>query len=108
MWVLCKFKSRKDLEITYSDEDNEFQCSWFELVNEKRPNILVGVIDIINNNAPIITLSRKESKLRQKPWLTKGIIESIRIKNQLYKNTLKSKIVSGFKDISSIETRSIC
>ena len=31
------------LEITYSDEDNEFQCSWIELLNEKRPNILVGV-----------------------------------------------------------------
>ena len=37
------FKPRKDLEITYSDEDNEFQCSWNELLNEKRPNILVGV-----------------------------------------------------------------
>ena len=37
------FKPRKDLEITYSDEDNGFQCSWIELLNEKRPNILVGV-----------------------------------------------------------------
>ena len=42
-------------------------------------------LSITDNNAPIITLSRKESKLRQKPWLTKGILESIRIKNQLYK-----------------------
>ena len=42
---------------------------------------------IIDNNAPIITLSRKEGKLRQKSWLTKGTLESIRIKNQLYKNT---------------------
>ena len=37
------FKPRKDLEITYSDDDNEFQCSWIELLNEKRPHILVGL-----------------------------------------------------------------
>ena len=37
------FKPRKDLEITYSDEDNEFQCSWIELPNWKWPNILVGL-----------------------------------------------------------------
>ena len=37
------FKPRKDLEITYSDEDNEFQCSWIELLNEKRLNILVEI-----------------------------------------------------------------
>ena len=37
------FKSRKDLEITYSDEDYEHQCSWIELLNEKKPNMLVGV-----------------------------------------------------------------
>ena len=37
------FKPRKDFEITYSDEGNEFQWSWIELLNEKSPNILVGV-----------------------------------------------------------------
>ena len=38
-----KFQPTKDLEITYSDKDNEFPCSWIELLNEKRPIILVGV-----------------------------------------------------------------
>ena len=38
-----KFQPTKDLEITYSDKDNEFQCSWIELLNEKIPIILVGV-----------------------------------------------------------------
>ena len=37
------FKPRKDLEVASSDEDNEFQCSWIELLNEKRPHILLGV-----------------------------------------------------------------
>ena len=30
------FTPRKDLAIIYSDEDNEFQCSWIELLNEKK------------------------------------------------------------------------
>ena len=34
-------------------------------------------LNIKDNNAPIITLPRKESKLRQKLWLTKNILESI-------------------------------
>ena len=29
------FKPRKDFKIIYSDENNEFQCSWIELLNEK-------------------------------------------------------------------------
>ena len=47
---------------------------------------------IIDNNTPIITSPRKESILRQKPWLTESILESIRIKNQLYKKCIKKKI----------------
>ena len=35
-------------------------------------------------------MSRKESKLRQKPWLTKGILESI-TKNQIFKKDIKKK-----------------
>ena len=45
----------------------------------------------IIGNAPIITLSRKESILRQKPWLTKGILESIRIKTNYIKKYIKKQ-----------------
>ena len=48
-------------------------------------------LSITTNNGPIITLYRKENKLRQKPWLTKGILESITIKNQIYKKDIKKK-----------------
>ena len=67
-------------------------------------------LNIKDNNAPIITLPRKESKLRQKLWLTKDILESIMIKKELHKKSIdaKSKIISALKDISSIEARSIC
>ena len=70
-------------------------------------NNFLSVKDI---TAPIINLSRKESAVRQKLWLTKGILESIRRKNELHKEPIdaESKIIFGLKDISSIETRSIC
>ena len=60
-------------------------------VNEIFKTFQNKFLSIIDNNAPIITLSRKESKLRQKPWLTKCILESIRIKNQFYERHIKKK-----------------
>ena len=57
------------------------QCNNVNEMFETFQNKFLGIID---NNVPIITLSRKGSKLRQKPWLTKSILESIRIKKQLY------------------------
>ena len=79
-------------------------------VNEMFETFQNNFLSIKDNNAPIIALPRKESKLRQKLWLTKDILESIMIKKELHKKSIdaKSKIISGLKDISSIEARSIC
>ena len=38
-----KFKSRKDLDLIYHDGENEFQSYWIEILNEKEPNIIIGV-----------------------------------------------------------------
>ena len=38
-----KFKTRKDLDILYLDEDNEFHCCWSKILNQNRPNIVIGV-----------------------------------------------------------------
>ena len=58
------------------------QCINLDEMFETFQNKFLSTID---NNTPITTLSRKESKLRQKPWIAKSILEYIRIKNQLYK-----------------------
>ena len=58
------------------------QCNYVKEILESFQNNLLSIID---DNAPIITLSKKESELRQKLCLTKDILECIRIKNQLYK-----------------------
>ena len=43
----------------------------------------------LNIHAPLPKQSRKETKLKNKPWLSKGILISIQQKNLLYKRALK-------------------
>ena len=38
-----KYKQRKDLDISYYDDNNEFQSSWTEIIKENEPNIIAGV-----------------------------------------------------------------
>ena len=42
-------------------------------------------IKIIKKHAPIKTVSKRKKKLLAKPWITRGIRNSIRIKNKLYR-----------------------
>ena len=45
----------------------------------------------LNKHAPIKVLSKKETKLRLKPWLTKGILTSMKIKRNLFSLFKESK-----------------
>ena len=47
---------------------------------------------LINSHAPLKKL-KKEGKLQQKPWITKGIQNAIKKKNRLFKRTLNVAIV---------------
>ena len=46
--------------------------------------------NVINKNAPMKNLSRKEKHFRQKPWITSAIKKSIKTKNKLYRLKLKN------------------
>ena len=46
--------------------------------------------NVINKNAPMKNLSRKEKHFRQKPWITCAIKKSIKTKNKLYRLKLKN------------------
>jgi len=46
---------------------------------------------VLNKYAPLKELSRTEMKFRCKPWLTKGIRNSIKTKNTLYKKSESKK-----------------
>ena len=38
-----KFKSGRDLDLTYHNDENEFQSCQIEILNEKEPNTIIGV-----------------------------------------------------------------
>ena len=42
--------------------------------------------NVVDEFAPMRKASRKENKLRCRPWLTRGLLKSIRIKNKMYNN----------------------
>ena len=48
------------------------------------------VSNIIDRHIPVKQLSRRELKLKSKPWITLGIKKSIQIKNNLYKKFIKT------------------
>ena len=46
---------------------------------------------MIDKRIPVKELSKKELKLKSKPWIPKAIRKSINIKNNIYKKFLKTK-----------------
>jgi len=46
--------------------------------------------NVLNSHAPLKQTSRKDLKFKNKPWLTSGIIKSIKTKNKLFKDCYKS------------------
>ena len=71
--------------------------SYNDEINEHKPvNLLfeqfIGIFkSVLNKHAPLKQMTRKEQKLANKPWITKGILVSIRKRNQLFKKTLQDK-----------------
>ena len=89
------------LENFLSDLDNcllKFESYFNDFFVDKQPNANVlcdEFIDIFNRtldkHAPLRKLTKRERKLKEKPWITKGILTSIKSKNKLYKDSLKTK-----------------
>ena len=46
---------------------------------------------ILDRYAPVTKRSKKTTKLKEKPWITNGILTSIKIKNKMYKKYCKTK-----------------
>ena len=50
-----------------------------------------SISEVTDQHIPIKQMSRKELKLRSKPWITSAIKKSILVKNKLHKKFLKTK-----------------
>ena len=48
-------------------------------------------VEIVDKNAPYKRLSNRERKLKQNPWITKSILQSVKMKNKRYNNYIKKQ-----------------
>ena len=60
----------------------EENISSVEGANEQYNTLHELITNNIQKHAPLKPISRKMHKQRQKPWITKGILKSISIKNK--------------------------
>ena len=56
-------------------------------------NFIDGFSNIINHHMPIKAAPQKRRKTNHKPWLTKGILNSIKTKNKLFRKSYKQNNV---------------
>ena len=54
-------------------------------VNQDVINLTTVFNSVLDKHAPMRPMSKKEKRLTDKPWITKGIHTSIKAKNKLYK-----------------------
>ena len=54
-------------------------------IGEYFDSLVKNISEVIDIHAPVITASRKQRRLQQNPWLTKGLLISIRNKEKLFK-----------------------
>ena len=74
-------------------EDLDFNLNNFfsnqPALNKENYNLLINhftriILSTINTHAPLKPLPRKQKKIQSKPWITKGILISIRKKNSMF------------------------
>ena len=53
-------------------------------------NLTTTFKTVLNKHVPLRTMTRKEKRLSEKPWITKGILVSIKMKNKLFRVCFKS------------------
>ena len=73
-------------------------------VNDDTSTFLNQVNSIIDKYAPLKKITNKEYKLRSKPWITKGILKAIKIRDNIFHRLSKEKNKSK-KDNLSIKLK---
>jgi len=80
-----------ELQITLSSMPSR------EDVNSSLSTLLISFENVLYEHAPLKTLSKRHERIKSKPWLTKGLLPSIRTKNKLYTNLQKKSVQDDHK-----------
>ena len=71
-------------------------------------SLLIFFQKIINKHAPLRKLSRREKQLQAKPWITRGLLTSIKNKNRMFRKCYKckdTKLIAQYKKYTNKHTR---
>ena len=79
----------KDLELNLNFTITENSEENFDI-------FLKSFTEIINKRAPFRTLTRKEVRMKNKPWINKALLSQIKLKNRLYKKYIRKKTATNF------------
>ncbi len=60
-------------------------------INSKYEHFQNKFLELLNKHAPLKPKSKRFKKQQRKPWITNGILKSIRTKNSLLKKFIKTK-----------------
>ena len=60
-------------------------------VNELADSFLATFTEVVDQFAPKRNASRKERKIRSKPWISRGLLKSIQTRNRLFKQLLRNR-----------------
>ena len=74
-----------DALVTLDIAKNKILAQQHSNTGDKFEILMESLNKIVNNHAPIMKLTRKEAKLKSKPWITRGILKSIKSRNEFYK-----------------------
>ena len=96
--VHYKRNMKNNNPITFTDDlKGKFEATNYhnQNVNELNTNIINTFTTSLES--PMEKVSKKEAKNRQKPWLTRGILNSIKSKTKWLKKFMKSKNTTHYK-----------
>ena len=57
---------------------------------------------LLQKHAPIKKLSNKDKKTMKKPWITKGILNSIEKKNRIYRKCIRTKNAAKKEELHNL------
>ena len=81
-------KFQNDLEIELSTLCHDLTSSSVtpEILDNSFNKLVDCITRVIDKHAPLQKASRSQKRILQKPWLTKGLLTSIKTKQMMYKN----------------------
>jgi len=105
------FRDTKNVNIIALNRDlneilDSFPMQYSEWnVNEKFDFIVRSIKSLADTHMPVRKYTRREYKLKQKPWITQGILSSIKHRDYLFRVYKRSKLLTDFETYKQFRNR---